>query len=200
MFNNHSTNNLHPNLPWDGLVLSWFNESMNDKNKVFYDKSRSLLSHLPDFNYSIYDPFASYSNATINSPYGSSSSCSEGIPTNDYFGACSEASSPVLVPTFDEELYTFSDVPKKHIKKPKAKIEKKKHNKNKVSEEKAFLCEFKECGKLFGRQEHVKRHMRSIHTQERPYVCPYSSCQKKFARSDNLNQHIRTHRKTGKDL
>ncbi|PHZ10650.1 uncharacterized protein RHIMIDRAFT_191314, partial [Rhizopus microsporus ATCC 52813] len=60
---------------------------------------------------------------------------------------------------------------------------------------KVFACEYKDCGKVFGRQEHVKRHIRSIHTKEKPYVCPYDTCQKRFARSDNLNQHIRTHRK-----
>ncbi|KAI9277766.1 hypothetical protein BY458DRAFT_504002 [Sporodiniella umbellata] len=65
-----------------------------------------------------------------------------------------------------------------------------------VPEEKTFACDVKGCGKVFGRQEHVKRHIRSIHTKEKPFACPYTRCQKRFARSDNLNQHIRTHRKT----
>ncbi|KAK9766944.1 hypothetical protein K7432_003616 [Basidiobolus ranarum] len=59
---------------------------------------------------------------------------------------------------------------------------------------KTFACEYKNCGKVFKRSEHLKRHVRSIHTLEKPFPCPHPTCTKRFSRSDNLNQHIRVHR------
>ncbi|ORX90831.1 hypothetical protein K493DRAFT_162601, partial [Basidiobolus meristosporus CBS 931.73] len=59
---------------------------------------------------------------------------------------------------------------------------------------KTFACEYRDCGKVFKRAEHLKRHVRSIHTLEKPFPCPHPTCTKRFSRSDNLNQHIRVHR------
>ncbi|KAJ1922005.1 hypothetical protein H4219_000352 [Mycoemilia scoparia] len=57
---------------------------------------------------------------------------------------------------------------------------------------KPFSCD--ECGKRFGRLEHVRRH-KLVHTKERPFTC--TICHKTFARSDNMLQHMRAHeRKT----
>jgi len=54
-----------------------------------------------------------------------------------------------------------------------------------------YVCEVKNCGKRFGRGEHLKRHVRSIHTNEKPYICP--ECNKPFSRFDNLSQHQKVH-------
>ncbi|EIE80520.1 hypothetical protein G6F46_013009 [Rhizopus delemar] len=193
----------------DTPALSWFSCDDNFYNTGFYDKASHVLSHLPDTTnlvnfdqfgfsttfdsrqdcYSMYDPFACFSTKTEDLS-------SQGTPVSaasDYFGTSSSASSPASCG--DDPIFPTSPLPRK------SKVEKRGRRTKKSAEpiEKIFACEFQDCGKVFGRQEHVKRHVRSIHTKEKPYVCPYDSCQKRFARSDNLNQHIRTHRKTSKD-
>jgi hypothetical protein len=78
-----------------------------------------------------------------------------------------------------------------------------------------YECTVPECGKCFGRSEHLKRyfaspfsfsrlgqaflvlthglpcyhlfrHIRSLHTNEKPFVCPHPNCTKEFSRHDNL--------------
>ncbi|KAI9487771.1 MAG: hypothetical protein EXX96DRAFT_466150, partial [Benjaminiella poitrasii] len=66
-------------------------------------------------------------------------------------------------------------------------------------EEKKFQCEYKGCGKIFKRSEHLKRHITSIHTKIKDYKCPYLNCGKLFSRTDNLNQHMRIHRNNNKE-
>ncbi|KZV64208.1 hypothetical protein PENSPDRAFT_588778 [Peniophora sp. CONT] len=56
------------------------------------------------------------------------------------------------------------------------------------------ICPAEDCGKRFGRSEHLKRHVRSIHTEEKPHECPVPDCGKTFSRHDNLNQHLRVHK------
>lgn len=67
-------------------------------------------------------------------------------------------------------------------------------NNNSMLNGRNFVCEYKDCNKLFKRSEHLKRHIRSIHTQDRPFQCYHQTCQKRFSRSDNLNQHLKTHK------
>ncbi|KAH8803325.1 hypothetical protein F5884DRAFT_805117 [Xylogone sp. PMI_703] len=47
-----------------------------------------------------------------------------------------------------------------------------------------------QCGRTFGRTEHLQRHQR-IHTQESPFSCPH--CQRSFQRSDVLHRHATKH-------
>ncbi|KAL7413924.1 hypothetical protein BDY24DRAFT_339959 [Mrakia frigida] len=49
-----------------------------------------------------------------------------------------------------------------------------------------YECMVTECGKCFGRSEHLKRHIRSLHTNEKPFPCPHPTCTKEFSRHDNL--------------
>ncbi|CEI92885.1 Putative STE-domain-containing protein [Rhizopus microsporus] len=217
MFSNYtSTYTYQPSFSWlsapnnNNQYYGYYNNMNHDSfQKNLYINQQyhpTLLNHLPSTNepvkpvYSVYDPFA---------PYSMISPCSEQTMTegNDYFGS-SAGSSPVIVPEEDMLIpgSPLSDISIKSTKMRKAKIEKRGRRRgscpSKVTAnptDKVFACEYKGCGKVFGRQEHVKRHVRSIHTKEKPYVCPYDTCQKRFARSDNLNQHIRTHRKRSKD-
>ncbi|XP_076804550.1 uncharacterized protein LOC143448623 isoform X2 [Clavelina lepadiformis] len=53
---------------------------------------------------------------------------------------------------------------------------------------KEYRCEY--CGKMFGRQQHLKRHILT-HTGERPYPCQY--CDKRFRRSEHLKHHLANH-------
>ncbi|KAI9253608.1 hypothetical protein BY458DRAFT_521700 [Sporodiniella umbellata] len=186
--------------------LAWLSQNFDaiETSQKNHAQPNSVLEHLPYLamdsvikqEYSAYDPFLSYPSyyhpiSSLPSPPAhdsSSSSCSEGTPVSDYFTS-SAAASPISCA--EEEVWASG--------RRRATMKRRVKKTNSVPEEKTFACEFKACGKMFGRQEHVKRHMRSIHTKEKPYVCPYTTCQKKFARSDNLNQHIRTHRKTGKE-
>ncbi|CAO3668867.1 unnamed protein product [Rhizopus stolonifer] len=175
-------NNTHWSLPW----LNYAQETQKNNVLEHLPESQfiSFDSMIKSENYSVYDPFLSCPSYSVNLNSPHDSSCSEGTPVSDYFASSvTGSSSPV---SYDDDLYIPQSPPvKKRVEKRGRRVKK-----VEIQEEKTFPCEFKECGKMFGRQEHVKRH---------PYVCPYTRCQKKFARSDNLNQHIRTHRKTSKE-
>ncbi|KAG1437155.1 hypothetical protein G6F56_013242 [Rhizopus delemar] len=153
--------------------LTWFNTTFNYQSQS--------LDYLPDLltvdNFGFKQDFQTMNDFFFYEDASSGSESSNVSPALD----CLRSPSPCL----HTDYYPSPS--------PSPKMEKR--VRRKVEVEKTFPCDFKGCGKVFGRQEHVKRHIRSIHTKEKPFVCPYSRCQKKFARSDNLNQHIRTHRK-----
>ncbi|KAG7443393.1 uncharacterized protein BT62DRAFT_823791, partial [Guyanagaster necrorhizus] len=53
-----------------------------------------------------------------------------------------------------------------------------------------YVCAYEECGKCFGRGEHLKRHIRALHTCQKPHKCLKKGCLRSFSRKDNLKQHI----------
>ncbi|RKF60727.1 hypothetical protein OnM2_048005 [Erysiphe neolycopersici] len=53
-------------------------------------------------------------------------------------------------------------------------------------------CDFKGCGRKFGREEHLKRH-KKIHLKTEKFTCPF--CGKSCSRFDNLQAHIKRHDK-----
>lgn len=65
-------------------------------------------------------------------------------------------------------------------------------NLNNDTRERAFVCDYKDCGKTYLKSSHLKAHYRN-HTGERPYSCPVEGCERRFARSDELSRHRRAH-------
>ncbi|KXT14243.1 hypothetical protein AC579_6714 [Pseudocercospora musae] len=59
-----------------------------------------------------------------------------------------------------------------------------------ASKERPFPC--LECGKRFGRREHLRRHG-IIHSGQKSFVCREPGCARAFYRSDQLLRHSRTH-------
>jgi hypothetical protein len=59
-------------------------------------------------------------------------------------------------------------------------------------EEKYYPCLWPDCGKVFGRSDHLTTHRRT-HTGEKPYKCDVPGCDAAFTQSSNLTTHRRTH-------
>lgn len=90
-----------------------------------------------------------------------------------------------------------SHVAKKHSEKVKPKLSgsPKTAKRNRYRKKEAATCEI--CGKIFGRNDHLKRH-RLTHTQEKQQERLFSCdvCAKNFFRSEHLQRHLRTHMKS----
>ena len=53
---------------------------------------------------------------------------------------------------------------------------------------KMWICQFENCGKMFGSRTMMVRHLRT-HTKEKPFICVY--CGLQSTRKDNLRQHMK---------
>lgn len=59
-------------------------------------------------------------------------------------------------------------------------------------ETKKYICNFKECGKVFQRKYNIRSHIQT-HLCDRPYECSFSSCHKRFVRQHDLHRHEKIH-------
>lgn len=82
--------------------------------------------------------------------------------------------------------------PASEATKPKLYKVTKTRNVSNDNRERAFVCDYKDCGKTYLKSSHLKAHYRN-HTGERPYSCPVDGCERRFARSDELSRHRRAH-------
>ncbi|CCG23286.1 Ace2 transcription factor [Candida orthopsilosis Co 90-125] len=58
------------------------------------------------------------------------------------------------------------------------------------TEDKNFICTFKNCGKVFTRRYNVRSHVQT-HLSDRPFGCQF--CGKRFVRQHDLNRHLKGH-------
>uniref|UniRef100_UPI00358DE77B zinc finger protein 143-like n=1 Tax=Myxine glutinosa TaxID=7769 RepID=UPI00358DE77B len=90
------------------------------------------------------------------------------------------------VTTGGEERVSLDDVGNDRLRKPSRPV-----GVTQVGE-KAFRCNYVDCGRLYTTAHHLKVHERA-HTGDRPYRCEHPSCGKAFATGYGLKSHLRTH-------
>ncbi|CCH41467.1 Zinc finger protein [Wickerhamomyces ciferrii] len=59
-------------------------------------------------------------------------------------------------------------------------------------EDKTYVCNFKNCGKLFTRRYNVRSHVQT-HLSDRPFLCDFEGCNKAFVRQHDLTRHKKIH-------
>lgn len=62
-----------------------------------------------------------------------------------------------------------------------------------ITNEKTFICNFNNCGKVFTRRYNARSHVQT-HLSDRPYHCPEKGCDKAFVRHHDLTRHIKIHK------
>lgn len=59
-------------------------------------------------------------------------------------------------------------------------------------EDKTYICNFKDCGKMFTRRYNVRSHVQT-HLSDRPFICDVEGCKKAFVRQHDLTRHKKIH-------
>ncbi|KAI9055989.1 hypothetical protein LZ554_000923 [Drepanopeziza brunnea f. sp. 'monogermtubi'] len=144
-----------------------------------------LLISSPQLNHSIL--------GTSNSSYPGSlgfyhAQTSMGWPKVDY--TSQELPSIALIPLPRHDRRSESQERTHGTRRPSTVVRARQPRKLTTKEDANFQCNFKGCGKLFGRSYNFKAHMETHDAgREYPFPCTMKECNRKFVRKTDLQRH-----------